>query len=287
MRISCRQFTYFTRICILCLALKTGLYGADLLNQSINSGGGWVTGTENSSFTVFGELYQSSEAQSNTHRMELNSTTPLAFAENQPIGTIVGEFNATDPDANSTLTYHLVDGNGSESNYLFNINSNGQLRSSSVFDYETNASSYTIRVQVRDEHNASTEGVFTIFIEDLFEDGEDGASMVFWSSQVGGSTSTAGVHRINFDGTKKITLFDFHAYLTVDRNYLYYASGDLGSIYRARHDGTNAEVLVDGYYGLLKVESDYLYWLKNGEGLYRANLDGSGVELYLSQFSGG
>ena len=29
---------------------------------------------------------------------DLNSTAPLTIAENQPIGTIVGEFNATDPD---------------------------------------------------------------------------------------------------------------------------------------------------------------------------------------------
>ena len=29
---------------------------------------------------------------------DLNSTAPLAIAENQPVGAIVGEFNATDPE---------------------------------------------------------------------------------------------------------------------------------------------------------------------------------------------
>ncbi|MDA8989785.1 SUMF1/EgtB/PvdO family nonheme iron enzyme, partial [Opitutales bacterium] len=223
----------------------------------------------------------------NTSPTNLSSLIELSVSENQPIGTIVGEFNATDPDGNATLTYSLVDGNGSEGNGLFNIESNGQLTSSTVFDYETNASSYSIRVQARDDHNASTEGVFTISLEDLFEDSEGGASVVFWSSQVGGSTSTAGVHRINFDGTNKITLFDFDAYIAVDKNYLFYSSNTLGNIYRSRHDGTGSEILISGYSGLLKVEANHLYWLKNGEGLYRANLDGSGVELYLSELAGG
>ena len=40
---------------------------------------------------------------------DLNSTAPLAIAkENQPIGSIVGEFNATDPEGD-TITYSLVD----------------------------------------------------------------------------------------------------------------------------------------------------------------------------------
>ena len=41
--------------------------------------------------------------------LELNSTSSLTIAENQPIGTVVGEFNATDPDGDE-ITYHLVSG---------------------------------------------------------------------------------------------------------------------------------------------------------------------------------
>ena len=55
----------------------------------------------------------------------------LNISENQPVGTIVGEFNATDPDTNSTLTYHLVNGVGDGNNSLFTLDSNGTLR---VFD---------------------------------------------------------------------------------------------------------------------------------------------------------
>ena len=40
---------------------------------------------------------------------DLNSTTALTILENQPIGTIVGEFNATDAEG-GPITYHFVDG---------------------------------------------------------------------------------------------------------------------------------------------------------------------------------
>ena len=100
---------------------------------------------------------------------DLNKTALLTIAENQLIGTVVGEFNATDPDVNATLTYHLVDGNGSTDNSLFTLQSNGTLKTATTFDYERNASTYSIRVQARDEYNASVEGNFTVTLTDVFE----------------------------------------------------------------------------------------------------------------------
>ena len=35
---------------------------------------------------------------------DLNSTAVLAFSENQPLGTVIGEFNATDPDGDAITT---------------------------------------------------------------------------------------------------------------------------------------------------------------------------------------
>ena len=48
--------------------------------------------------------------------IDLNGTT---VAENQPVGTIVGDFNATDPDPDSNHTFAFTDGNGSTHNHLF------------------------------------------------------------------------------------------------------------------------------------------------------------------------
>ena len=87
---------------------------------------------------------------------DLNSLVTLAFEENQPIGTVIGEFNATDPDENSTITYHFV--NGENNNSFFTLDTNGTLKTATIFDYESNASNYTITVQAKDELNATTEG---------------------------------------------------------------------------------------------------------------------------------
>ena len=98
---------------------------------------------------------------------DLNFTAPLSIAENQPVGTVVGEFNATDPDAGATLTYSLLSGAGDGNNSLFTLDQNGTLKTATTFDFESNASSYSIRVQVKDEFNASIEGNFTVILNDL------------------------------------------------------------------------------------------------------------------------
>ena len=103
---------------------------------------------------------------SNFPPSELNSTAVLAIAENQPTGSIVGEFNATDPDGHG-ITYHFV--NGDNNNSLFTLDTNGILKTATTFDYESNASSYTITVQARDEYNAFVEGNFTITLLDVYE----------------------------------------------------------------------------------------------------------------------
>ena len=97
---------------------------------------------------------------------DLNSTTELTVTENQPVGTIVGEFNATDPEGDA-ITYHFV--NGENNNSLFTLDINGTLKTATTFDYESNASTYTITVQAKDELNATTEGNFTVNLLDVYE----------------------------------------------------------------------------------------------------------------------
>ena len=36
------------------------------------------------------------------------------------------------------------------------------MKTEATFDYESNASTYSIRVQVKDDHNGTVEGVFTV-----------------------------------------------------------------------------------------------------------------------------
>ena len=89
----------------------------------------------------------------NSAPSDLNSSAQLSFYENQPVGTFVGSFNATDPDANTTLLFSL---SGSNTN-LFSIDSNGSLFTNSVFDFESNQSNYSLSVRVQDDYNASLQ----------------------------------------------------------------------------------------------------------------------------------
>ena len=78
----------------------------------------------------------------------------------------MGDFNATDPEGGA-ITYHFV--NGENNNSLFTLDTDGTLRTATTFDYETNASTYTISVQAKDELNATTEGNFTVTLLDVYE----------------------------------------------------------------------------------------------------------------------
>lgn len=114
------------------------------------------------SATEVATLYSIEAPSGNSAPSDLNSTSLLSITENQSIGTLVGEFNATDSDINASLIYHLVNGTGDTHNHLFVLSQAGKLRVATTFDYESNASSYYIRVRARDEYNASVKKAFIV-----------------------------------------------------------------------------------------------------------------------------
>ena len=115
----------------------------------------------------------SSYISSNNMPADLDVIAPLTVAENLPVGTFFGQFSAIDPDVNSVLTYHFVGGPGSMDNMLFILDANGTLRTATTFDYETNVSTYSIRVQAKDEYNATAEGNYTVtLVDDVYEDSD-------------------------------------------------------------------------------------------------------------------
>ena len=122
--------------------------------------------TSEGNFTIL--LLDVNEGTPNNPPSGLSSTGTLSLYENQPVGTVVeGNVNATDPDAGAVLTYHLVSGVGrrKQPSLLWRPTASGSERTARVtFDYESNASSYAIRVQVKDEHNATSEGNFTVLL---------------------------------------------------------------------------------------------------------------------------
>ena len=74
------------------------------------------------------------EGTPNSAPSGLSSTGNLQWPENEPVGTVVGIFQAQDPDGDA-LTYSLVSGVGDGNNSMFTLESNGTLKTVS-FDYE-------------------------------------------------------------------------------------------------------------------------------------------------------
>jgi hypothetical protein len=131
----------------------------------------------------------------------------LTIAENSAIGTVIGEFNATDPDGEGNITFSLVTplpstlnlslwldasdastiihSNGSVGQWADKSgNSNHATQSISnekpsliedgisglPFDYETDDRNYSITVRATDDHNVSFDKNFTITVTNVVKD---------------------------------------------------------------------------------------------------------------------
>ena len=175
---------------------------------------------------VLHELGNPTTPEANAAPGDLSSGN-LHINENQTVGSIVGQFSATDPDGDA-ITFQLVNGAGDSANSLFSLETNGTLKTAVIFDYENNASSYSIRARASDSQGASVEGNFTITLLDLddtapvisltgdaqitheagsayldanasWSDGVDGTGVIVASGIV--DASTPGTYVLSFDFT--------------------------------------------------------------------------------------
>ena len=102
----------------------------------------------------------------NSAPVDLNSSSQLAVAENQPVGTIVGEFNATDRKVMSSPSTFLL-------RKIITPCSRSIPTVCSRLPpvlIASNPPSYTITVQAKDEYNAFVEGKFTVTLQNVVED---------------------------------------------------------------------------------------------------------------------
>lgn len=129
----------------------------------------------------------------------------LQIVENQPTGSLVGQFSANDSDGDA-LTFYLITGTGDSGNALFTLDANGVLETAVTFDFENNASSYSIRVEGRDEHNATVESNFTITLQNQYEQISDltlSNSDFYENLPVGSIIST--IRPVGLDATETVT----------------------------------------------------------------------------------
>ena len=166
--------------------------------------------------------------------MSLISLSALAVEENQPTGTTVGEFNASDPDGDN-ISYHFLV--GENNNSLFNLETNGRLTTASSLDYESYPN-LTVEVLARDSRGAETHESFVVSIGDL-DDEAPVISMIGnaavtheagglyedaranWSDNVDGAGTISGSGEVNssLPGTYSI------AYNLTDLNREYCSAG--------------------------------------------------------------
>ena len=118
--------------------------GADnIYNLTVQASDGALTATQDITVTIT----DVNEGTPNSAPSGLSSTGNLVMQENEAVGTIVGTFQAQDPDGDS-LTYSLVSGVGDGNNSMFTLESNGTLKTAVSFDYEA-YTSLSIRVGKR------------------------------------------------------------------------------------------------------------------------------------------
>ena len=126
---------------------------------------------------AFDPSNESVEGAFSVHVTDVEETTPnqlpvgldhlssLSIAENEVQGTIVGTFQAQDPDGDS-LTYHLISGAGDGNNSMFTMDANGTLRTgwSSIMNPQTLKLSSNM-----DCFSTDRLRIFIVYVNDVVE----------------------------------------------------------------------------------------------------------------------
>ena len=141
------------------------------LNNAVNALAILATGVyAGGTFTIAGTNVTAYLGQGN---LSVNSPptdtglVPSSVDKNRPIGTTVGSFNSTDPDAGNAFAYNLTAGAGDDDNGAFRSAGN-TLQSAATFVYETR-NSYRIRVRSTDQGELFFEKQLTIAVNNMNE----------------------------------------------------------------------------------------------------------------------
>jgi len=91
-----------------------------------------------------------------------------SIEENMPVGALIGTLFTVDENQIDTHSYELVSGPGDADNLSVQVNQNGELLSSEIYDYEIKQS-YTIRLRSTDNAGDSCEKALLISILNVNE----------------------------------------------------------------------------------------------------------------------
>ncbi len=125
------------------------------------------SGSDSFSFTVNDGLLDSAPALVTINVAYVNTAptditlSNASVEENKPVGTTVGTFTTTDPDAGDTFTYTFC-GGADDASFTLDLDT---LKTAEVFDFETKAS-YDICIQTDDGNGGTFQEAFTIAVTD-------------------------------------------------------------------------------------------------------------------------
>ena len=92
-------------------------------------------------------------------------TSKVEVPENEPVGTVVGQFASVDPDSGDSFTYSLV-GNAAYPDNLSFYFEGDNLKANESFNFEVK-STYTINVRSTDLGGRSLDKSFTVTVTDV------------------------------------------------------------------------------------------------------------------------
>ena len=137
----------------------SGFIGEDSIDYKIQSGGGATSIGKVRFHVTDGIQVPPTDITSNP--------ASLSVSESADIGTVVGTFDAADPNGGPFL-FSLVSGSGSGDNNLFGMSNNGTLRTAANMNCES-GKNLSIRVQASDWYGFSYQEAFTVTLEDVNE----------------------------------------------------------------------------------------------------------------------
>ncbi|CCI03457.1 Calx-beta domain-containing protein [Microcystis aeruginosa] len=137
--------------------------------------------------------------------------------ENSSNGTVIGTLTTTDPDANNTFSYSLVD----NANGRFAINSNQLIvADGSKLDYETNQK-HTITIRTQDQGGLTYDKSFDINLIDVADSGVIAFSQANYSVKEDGTPITEITlnRSINTQGQVSVTVTPSNGTATASYDY--------------------------------------------------------------------
>ncbi|MCZ8190879.1 MAG: Ig-like domain-containing protein [Microcystis sp. LE19-338.1B] len=131
---------------------------------------------DGSGYGIYARKFNTSDPPISTFNITINNVNEAPtniqlsknnIDENSSNGTVIGTLTTTDPDANNTFSYSLVD----NANGRFAINSNQLIVADGTkLDYETNQK-HTITIRTRDQGGLTYDKSFDINLIDVYEAG--------------------------------------------------------------------------------------------------------------------